>query len=57
MLILNMAALLDYQQVAAMFGFFLECTKVIQIPLCSEVQEVVRPIKLFHILLPKQKLG
>lgn len=55
LLILNMVALLDYHQVVARFGCFLECTKVIEIPFCSEVQEVVQPIILFHTLLPKQK--
>lgn len=57
LLILNMAAHLDYQEVAAMFGCFLECTEVIQIPFCSEVQEVVQLIILFHLLLPKQNFG
>lgn len=57
LLILTMVALLDYQQVVARFECFLECTKVIEILFCSEVQEVVQPIILSHTLLSKQKFG
>lgn len=56
LLILNMVAVLHYQHVVARFGCFLECTKVIQIPFCFEVQEVVRPLYYFIFFCLNKRL-